>query len=595
MGHLARSAPHVVERFDVTIIGAGPAGLAAGVSLLESGRSFVVFEAGLPSDVRRRDRPSSLIRGVGGAGLYSDGKFSFFPSATALWQLRDEARVKEGYQWFSGIAQAHGLTSPPFPNLASTPTNPVSSDGFKCYPSFYIPLEQRQAMVESLANKLGGALRTASRVVAIREAEEGFLLHVETRNGFQAMYSNAVIFAGGRFGPLELCRMMPDAPMLFRRFEIGVRLEQPAGDFVFRSHPSLDVKHIKQAEEADEEWRTFCTCRNGEVVETRWDELRTFSGRADGANTEVSNMGINLRFRNPPAGEALYAELHDLVYGQIDTFKLPVHEYLNSSEEFLGANLDKRFRGRLTAILQNTETSDAMVYGPCVEGVGYYPDINDALKLNSHDVWIAGDAVGSFRGLMPAMVSGYYCGRQVVDYLKSTATVPSFVKESSIKPMPVVFTAQSKAFFYCRDAICEYVFKQGILPINPFRVFEYFLGDRVDRDLVRQGNNQMISLADELWVFGPVSDGVLFEIVRARRLHKPVRLFSVGTRSSEIKPIAINDVKFEPEVHAAQIRREDLIALLSDALPLSAKTVSPQLLLFFDEPAKSPEPISALP
>jgi hypothetical protein len=126
-------------------------------------------------------------------------------------------------------------------------------------------------------------------------------------------------------------------------------------------------------------------------------------------------------------------------------------------------------------------------------------------------------------------------------------------------------------------------------------VFEYFLGDRVDRDLVRQGNNQMISLADELWVFGPVSDGVLFEIVRARRLHKPVRLFSIATRSSEIHPIAINDVKFEPEVHAAQIRREDLIALLSDALPLSEKTVSPQMLLFFDEPAKDRQPVSALP
>jgi hypothetical protein len=33
--------------------------------------------------------------------------------------------------------------------------------------------------------------------------------------------------------------------------------------------------------------------------------------------------------------------------------------------------------------------------------------------------------------------------------------------------------------------------------------------------------------------------------------------------------------------HAAQIRREDLIALLSDALPLAEK--SPQLNLAFDE------------
>jgi hypothetical protein len=161
--------------------------------------------------------------------------------------------------------------------------------------------------------------------------------------------------------------------------------------------------------------------------------------------------------------------------------------------------------------------------------------------------------------------------------------------------MPAVFTAQSKAFFYCRDAICEYVLKQGLLPLNPFRVFEYFLNDRVDRDLIRQGNNQLIALADEVWVFGPISDGVLFEIVRARHLHKPVRLFSVATRSSEITPIGIGQVKFEPEVHAGQIRREDLIALLSDALPTAAQMPSPQLTLPFDEAEKAAQPISTLP
>jgi hypothetical protein len=207
------------------------------------------------------------------------------------------------------------------------------------------------------------------------------------------------------------------------------------------------VKQIKQGNGNSEEWRTFCTCRNGEVVETRWDELRTFSGRADGARTEVSNIGLNLRFRSPPVTEGLFAELHDLVYGQTDTFELPVREYLKSKDEFLGANLDGRFRARLNELLQNSELSEAAVYGPCIEGVGYYPDLNDALKLSSHDVWVAGDAVGTFRGLMPAMVSGYYCGRQVIDFLKSTGNVPSFVKESSVKSMPVVFTAQSKAFF----------------------------------------------------------------------------------------------------------------------------------------------------
>ena len=66
---------------------------------------------------------------------------------------------------------------------------------------------------------------------------------------------------------------------------------------------------------------------------------------------------------------------------------------------------------------------------------------------------------------------------------------------SVLEPLPVVFTAQSKLYFYCRDAVCEYVFRHGAIPINPFRAFGYFLDDRVERDLVRQANNNLLRRA----------------------------------------------------------------------------------------------------
>jgi hypothetical protein len=126
--------------------------------------------------------------------------------------------------------------------------------------------------------------------------------------------------------------------------------------------------------------------------------------------------------------------------------------------------------------------------------------------------------------------------------------------------MSTVFTAQSKKFFYCRDTLCQFVFNRGHLPINPFRVFDYFLGDRVDRDLIRRGNNQLIRSCDELWVFGPLADGVLFEVFFAARLGKTVRFFSIGTRESEIREVeSLDELVFEPEVHAPQQRRDALL------------------------------------
>jgi hypothetical protein len=80
-------------------------------------------------------------------------------------------------------------------------------------------------------------------------------------------------------------------------------------------------------------------------------------------------------------------------------------------------------------------------------------------------------------------------------------------------------------------------------------MFEYFLSDRVDRDLVRRANNTIVQAADETWVFGTqISNGVLFEIDLARKYSKPVKFFTLGTRIEEITPAAVEDISFEQEL-----------------------------------------------
>jgi hypothetical protein len=113
----------------------------------------------------------------------------------------------------------------------------------------------------------------------------------------------------------------------------------------------------------------------------------------------------------------------------------------------------------------------------------------------------------------------------------------------------LVYTAQSKQYFYCRDVVCEYVFRRGAVPLNPFRAFDYFLNDRVARDLVRKGNQRLIAACDEMWVFGDrLADGVLVEIAQAARLNMPVRFFTIGNSLSDITEIQANRLSFESEV-----------------------------------------------
>ena len=114
--------------------------------------------------------------------------------------------------------------------------------------------------------------------------------------------------------------------------------------------------------------------------------------------------------------------------------------------------------------------------------------------------------------------------------------------------MPSAYTATSKRYFYMKDHISTYTLSQGYVPLNPFQIFGYFLNDTVDRDLVRQANNTLVILADEIWVFGDVSDGVLAEIKQARELGKVVKYFRI-IKSQTIELISnLEEVVMEDDV-----------------------------------------------
>ncbi|MFE9688075.1 hypothetical protein [Streptomyces sp. NPDC006285] len=114
--------------------------------------------------------------------------------------------------------------------------------------------------------------------------------------------------------------------------------------------------------------------------------------------------------------------------------------------------------------------------------------------------------------------------------------------------LPTVYTAQSKHNFFCRDVICEYVLLHQAVPLNPFRMFDYFLGDRVDRNVVRRANNNCVRIADEIWVFGEISDGVFHEIRYALDLRKPVRYFTLSTHVDGITEVPPHETSLEDEV-----------------------------------------------
>ena len=118
----------------------------------------------------------------------------------------------------------------------------------------------------------------------------------------------------------------------------------------------------------------------------------------------------------------------------------------------------------------------------------------------------------------------------------------------AIKPADtVVFTAMSKKYFYMRFFVTKFALEQGVVSINPFASFDYFLLDAVERDTVRRANNTLVARADELWVFGDIADGVRAEVVQAWQQHKTVRFFAFRG-DKHIYEVTIDDLSYEDGV-----------------------------------------------
>jgi hypothetical protein len=398
---------------EMIVIGAGPAGLAAGVAALDRGRSVLVLERGTSAARRDRNRPEDLVCGVGGAGLYSDGKFSFAPSATRLWTLEPPSALREAYGWAAERLREGGVEPPELPQQQTA--DPRQTGAIKAYPSQYMTLEARERLIGTLERRLGAELIIdadawlSSEAGAVRADWDGGLARAST-----------AVIASGRFGPLRDV----GGPSTFRRVEVGMRVEQDAARFPLDAEPVaalLDPKWIRRSADGRVEWRTFCCCRHGEVIETRFAGLTTVSGRADGPSTDRSNFGLNVRFLD--AGEASDALARAQLAAREQPLRIGAAELLedpgaSAVAQRLGRMIALDLAAGLEAFAEDlkADVSEAVLYLPALEGVGYYPAVDSTLKV-APGIWAAGDATGVFRGLVPALVSGRLASCSAADSL----------------------------------------------------------------------------------------------------------------------------------------------------------------------------------
>jgi len=528
------------------------------------GKRVVVVEHGRDLFNRKRESPFDVANGIGGAGLYSDGKLSFYPSATELWKL-EERDLHDAYLYFKEFMGNFSIDVGDYPDIEEKPEK-EERVWFKRYESIQMSLEQRMGIVYRMAMVVGAeALLTETDVTKITKSDGRYEIETAHNGQKSVIIAESIIIAGGKHCFDFLKDLMSNIIIKnsFYQTEVGIRIECDNESFDYFLDSQQDVKLISKSD-SGRDVRTFCCCRDGVVLQSESYGLNGYNGSSgEQSATGKTNIGIVIQTKGKEATK-LRNEIRRIDHMNGDSTSLS--DFMQSKHVLLSKTVDDIIRSFINECLPKMSKADGVVYFPAIEKMGHYPVLSKQLQIENENIWVCGDATGLFRGLLPAFISGLFVAnslsrslRQQEDRLLEKLRV----KVSPTHSQKVIFAAQSKQTFYCRNAVCEYIFNHGSIPVNPFRIFGYFLDERVERRLVRNGNNEMISRCDELWVFGQISDGVLFEIALCRRLGKPVRYFSISAIAKEIKELKPEDLVFEPEVHKHQVKRDDLINLVS--------------------------------
>ncbi len=398
--------------YDAVVVGAGPAGLSAAAELKTAGSRVLLVEQGRSHEARDRAAPEQILAGVGGAGLFSDGKHSFFPAATELWVLPHRTRLEHAYASTSALLARHGVSAPPL--SAMPPAGEHAADATsgtwrqKVYPSVYASLEERLRCIAEL-RETGGAARLDAQVVGARRNEDGMIALVlsDQAGRCETVLTRHVVVATGRLSPRALRSWLEPlgVAFAFRRLEVGVRIESRASAVLFAELDGVDPK-LSFLEPDGTRFHTFCMCRNGEVVVGSAAGVHAVSGRADGAPTGRSSVGLLVRVTEPDRARTIAshvlgaAPMHCLLADAAG----PILRTFGKEGGALIEQMLARFAERFPSVGGDR---DATVHAPCIEGVGDYPVSDAALEL-APGVLIAGDACGRFRGIVASMVSGRY-------------------------------------------------------------------------------------------------------------------------------------------------------------------------------------------
>jgi uncharacterized FAD-dependent dehydrogenase len=460
----------MAKKYDVIIVGAGPAGIFAALELSDAGLDVLLLDKGKETSARicpvqegadhcTYCSPCHLVSGFGGAGAFSDGKLTLSTEVGGhLKELIGMEQAKKMvdyvdsiYLKFDTAHEVYGVGEKvtelerraTLAGLRLTPVKLRHLGTENCRQAL-------KTMQEYLSSRVDIKLITAVKTIIV---EDNIVKAIKTEDG-ERCDCRYLVLAPGREGAEWLVSEAERLKLSVNSnpIDVGVRVEVPLVIMEELTSVLYEAKLEFYSPSFDDRVRTFCMCPGGEVIVESTggpDPVVTVNGIGyTEYKTKNNNFAILVSttftkpFREPIAygkylarlanilsGGVLIQRFGDLMDGHRSTQSRIDHCLTKPSLKAATAG-DLSFvlpYRHLTGIVEMLQAMDklapgvasphTLLYGIEVKFYSSQLKLTPCLETEIGNMFAAGDGTGISRGLVQASASGAVAAREILKRL----------------------------------------------------------------------------------------------------------------------------------------------------------------------------------